>query len=96
MYLYNDGNNTFKLTNKGIENIKRYITELKEKRKEILDAGKDTANETEIPEVRDIFIDAVGFGFDEYGEAFNGWGVTDHYDADYPIFLKLGDDVEII
>jgi DNA-binding PadR family transcriptional regulator len=93
---YNDGNNIYKLTDKGIKNIERYISELKAKRKEILDAGLDTADETNIPTVSDIFIDAIDLGFDEYGEAFNGWGVTDNYDADYPIFLKLGEDIEQI
>ena len=93
---YNDGENVYKLTDKGIANIEMYIREMQAKKKEILDAGLDTADETNIPTVSDIFIDAIDMGFDEYGEAFNGWGVTDNYDADYPIFLKLGDDVEII
>jgi len=93
---YNDGNNIYRLTDKGIRNIEMYIAELQAKRKEILDAGKDTADETNIPTVSDIFIDAMELGFDEYGEAFNSWGVTDNYDADYPIFLKLGEDIELI
>lgn len=81
------------LTDKGREECEIYISELKAKRKEILDAGIDTADETNIPTVEDIFNDAIDLGFDEYGEAFNGWGVTDNYDADYPIFLKLGIDI---
>lgn len=93
---YNDGKNVYKLTDKGMQNIEMYIAELKAKRKEILDANKDTADETNIPTVSDIFIDAMEFGFDEYGEAFNNWGVTDNYNADYPINLKLGEDIELI
>lgn len=81
------------LTDKGREECERYIAELKAKRKEILDAGLDTTDETNIPTVEDIFDDAIDLGFDEYGEAFNSWGVTDNYDADYPIFLKLGIDI---
>lgn len=93
---YNDGNNIYKLTDKGIRNIEMYIAELQAKRKEILDAGLDTADETNIPTVSDIFIDAMDLGFDENGEAYNGWGVTDNYDADRPVLLKLGRDVELI
>jgi len=94
--IYKDGENVYRLTDKGIRNIERYIAELQAKRKEILDAGLDTADETNIPTVSDIFLDAMDLGFDEYGEAFNSWGVTDNHDADYPIFLKLGDDIEQI
>ena len=93
---YNDGNNVYRLTDKGIRNIETYIAELEAKRKEILDAGLDTAEETNIPTVSDIFIDAMELGFDEYGEAYNGWGVTDNYDADRPVLLKLGRDVELM
>lgn len=38
----------------------------------------------------------MDLGFGEYGKAFNGWSVTDNFDADYPIFLKLGVDIEKI
>lgn len=93
---YNDGNNIYRLTDKGIRNIEMYIAELQAKRKEILDAELDTADETNIPTVSDIFIDAMDLGFDENGEAYNGWGVTDNYDADRPVLLKLGRDVELI
>lgn len=93
---YNDGNNIYRLTDKGMRNIEMYIAELQAKRKEILDAGKDTADETNLPTVSDIFIDAMDFGFDENGDAYNGWGVTDNYDADRPVLLKLGRDVELI
>ena len=93
---YNDGNNIYRLTDDGIQNIETYIAELKAKRKEILDAGLDTADETNIPTVSDIFIDAMDLGFDEDGEAYNGWGVTDNYNADRPVLLKLGRDIELM
>ena len=86
----------YKLTDVGIHNIGFYIEELKAKRKEILEAGKDTADDTTIPTFIDIFMDCVQEGFDEDGESYNSWGVTDHYDADYPILLKIGRDVELI
>ena len=93
---YNDGNNIYRLTDKGIQNIETYIAELQAKRKEILEAGLDTTDETNIPTVSDIFIDAMDLGFDEDGETYNGWGVTDNYDADRPVLLKLGRDVELM
>lgn len=32
----------------------------------------------------------LDFGIDEDGEIYNGYGVTDHYDADRVLGLKLG------
>lgn len=58
----------------------RYIRELELKRKEILDAGKDTAEETNIPTLDDILSDIEAFGLNIYREYINGWGVTDNYD----------------
>ena len=70
-----------------------YIKELESKRKEILDAGKDTANTTTIPSLSDIEEDVNFIGLDENGEYYNGWSVTDHYEADYPLLLKLSRDI---
>ena len=95
-YKYYDGAVCYKLTDDGIKNIDRYIEGLKAKRKEILDAGLDTANETEIPLVADIFIDAMGFGIDDDGTVYDSWGVTDNYDADSPICLELGKDFVVV
>jgi len=81
------------LTENGLENIQCFIKNLQAKRKEILDAGQDTADDTNLPDVEDIFTDAVENGFDEDGESYNCWGVTDNYDSDGPVVLKLGKDV---
>lgn len=82
-------------TEKGKEKVKAYIKELEAKRKEILDAGKDTADDTYIPTLEDILDDA-SYWFDEKNrEYFNSWGVTDNYDADGAICLILGEDIEI-
>ena len=80
----------FVLTNKGIKTSQLYIKELKAKRKEILDAGRDTCEETELPDVEAIESDLNFFA--ENGEYLNGWGVTDHYESDYPLCLQEGDD----
>lgn len=83
----------FKLTERGKEKCETYIAGLKAKQKEILDARIDTADETSVdytPE--ELFDDLLDFGIDEDGEIYNGYGVTDHYDADYPLGLKLGVD----
>ena len=82
----------YKLTEKGIKECERFITECNAKRKEILDARLDTVDYTEIPTVEDIEDDINVFGVDEEGDYFNGWGVTDNYNSDYPIGLTLGID----
>ena len=81
------------LTEEGLRKVKQYVKELDAKRKEILDAGKDTIDETPNPvTVEDIEEDINFTGIDEDGEYYNGWYVTDNYDADYPISLMLGVD----
>ena len=82
-------------TEKGREKVKAYIKELEAKRKEILDAGKDTADDTYIPTLEDILDDASYWFVVEHGEYCNNWGVTDNYDADNAICLILGEDIEI-
>lgn len=81
----------FKLTEHGKELCEMYITELKAKRKDILDAGIDTAYETELPTVQDIEND-INWQDVVEDDYYNGLGVTDHYDSEYPLGLKLGED----
>lgn len=87
-------NRSWKLTLKGKANANLYIRELEAKRKEILDARKDTAKNTNIPTIEDIEDDVNLIGVDDEGEYYNGWAVTDNYDADYPLLLKTGRDLE--
>ena len=82
----------YKLTDKGRAECEWYIRELQAKRKEILDARLDTAEETVIPTVEDIESDIAFTGLDEEGSYYNSWGVTDTYDADAPLSLQLGVD----
>ena len=82
-----------KLTERGKKRASAYISELEAKRKEILDAGKDTAIETNLPTVEDIEQDLRWFAeLDEDGEYWNCWGVTDNYSADTPLTLAYGQD----
>ena len=79
-----------KLTKQGKEKVAAYREELKAKRKELLDAGKDTAGRTVLPNERTIIDDIEA-------EAVNGvyestWGVTDNEDADRPLILLGGTD----
>lgn len=79
-----------KLTKQGKEKVAAYREELKAKRKELLDAGKDTAGRTVLPDERTIIDDIEA-------EAVNGvyestWGVTDNEDADRPLILLGGTD----
>lgn len=79
-----------KLTQTGEHKVKFYIKTLESKRKEILDAGKDTANETKLPTIEDIITDIEAF--EENREYLNNWGVTDNYDNDFSLWLERGED----
>lgn len=82
------------LTETGRRNVERYIRELESKAKEIIDAGKDTSDNTTLPTCEDIINDVKWVGLDDDGEYYNGWSVTDHYEADYPLLLKYGRDLK--
>lgn len=60
-------------TKNGKIKVDIFIAELKAKRKEILDAGKDTADETVIPDAADI-LDDIEWSVDENGEYCTTWG----------------------
>ena len=63
------------------------------KRKEILDAGIDTADETELPTAQDILDDVnTSVGLDEENEYFDSWGITDHFNS-HPLSLVVGEDI---
>lgn len=70
----------FVLTERGKQTAEKFIAELKALRKELLDAGKDTADETTIPDVEDIQCDIEFIGLDPDMEYCNGWGATDNSD----------------
>ena len=85
----------YELTPQGRKKCERYLKELQAKRKEILDAGIDTVHETSIdytPE--ELLEDVLLFGIDEDGDAWNSYGVTDHYSYEFPLNLRLGEDFE--
>lgn len=70
-----------------------FIRKCEAERKEILDAGIDTADETELPTAQDILDDVnTGVGLDEENEYFDSWGITDHYNS-HPISLVIGEDI---
>lgn len=78
------------LTETGMEKVAWYLQELRAKRKEILDAGKDTAFYTDLPTISDILSDIESFEEDD--EYYNNWGVTDNVDGDEALNLKRGKD----
>ena len=82
----------YKLTEKGTKVVKDYIAEMEAKRKEILDAGLDTVNYVKIPTIEDIVADIHWIGVDITNQYYNGWCVTDNYDADSPLVLNLDED----
>lgn len=81
------------LTDHGKAMVKAYLAELKAKRKEILDAHKDTAD-MELPTEEDILQDVACF-VDEDGDYVNNWSVTNNYDGDNPLSLQEGKDFVI-
>lgn len=88
----------YKLTEQGRAKCEEYIRELKAKRKEILDAKLDTANNTFVDfTVDEIFEDVIENSMcDEDGILSNGYGVTDHYDADTWLRLDLEKDYIVV
>ena len=71
----------FTLTVRGIEEVKCFISECRALKKEILDAHKDTCENTTLPTIDDILSDInYGVGVDEDDQYYNSWGVTDNYD----------------
>jgi len=77
----------------GYRTVKRFIAECAAKRKEVLDAGIDTADETELPTTQDILDDVnEGVGLAEDNEYYNCWGITDHYSS-HPLSLFVGEDI---
>lgn len=77
----------------GYRTVKRFIAECAAKRKEVLDAGIDTADETELLTTQDILDDVnEGVGLDEDNEYYNCWGITDHYNS-HPLSLVVGEDI---
>ena len=83
----------YDFTVNGYRTVKRFIAECAAKRKTILDAGIDTADETELPTTQDILDDVNdGVGLDEDNEYYNCWGVTDHFGSQ-PLALIVGEDI---
>jgi hypothetical protein len=81
------------LTEKGRENVTWFIKECAAKRKEILDAGIGTADDTNLPTEEDIVSDLnYGEGIDEDGDYYNSWGVTDNYAYDLMLELSIDED----
>ena len=64
------------------------IYDFGEKIKEILDAAKDTADDTELPDIEALVEDALFFGPDEDGLCFN---LTDNYASDRPFVCTVID-----
>lgn len=81
----------YRLTEEGRRKAEQYIRSLHDKQKEILDTGKDTADDITLPTVEAI-EDDIELCEDDDGTSWNCWPVSDHYDADLPICLVKGVD----
>lgn len=83
----------FILTPIGREKVANFIKECEAKRKEILDAGLDTTDDTVLPDEEAILGDVNhGVGLDEDWDYYNMWGITDSYDSD-TLGLSVGIDL---
>ena len=80
----------YALTANGKQKVRNFIAECNALKKEVLDAGKDTAAETNIPTEEDILSDIEYWFEDGDSGYFNNWGVTDNYDLG--INLYYGED----
>lgn len=83
---------TYRLTAEGKVKSQRYISQLIAYRKEILDAGLDTADDTPVPTIEDIECDIDEFEDEEGNEYCNCWGATDEYVLNESLWLKYGED----
>ena len=86
------------ITPEGEKKLRAFIEECKAKRKEILDAGIDTADETNLPTYDDIISDMEwDYGtYDESNDYCNCWGVTDNYNSDLPLFMQFNMDFIVL
>ena len=88
----------YRFTADGKNAVSAFIDELNEKRKEVVDAGKDTCDDTELPTESDILSDIGEFEeFDEAHHEFfysNGWGCTDN--TDFGITLQRNKDYIVV
>lgn len=83
---------SFLLTEKGVAAAKIFISDCEAFRKSIIDAGIDTADETELPSIGDIEDDINFTELDDTtGDYYNCWGVTDNYNSEV-ISLRPGID----
>lgn len=87
-----DMKTTYRLTAEGKTKAQRYIDELLAYRKEILDAGLDTADNTPVPTFEAIECDIDEFEDEEEDEYYNCWGATDEYTLNEALCLKYGED----
>lgn len=79
------------MTETGKQKVKDYIAKLAEKRKEILDAGLDTAKECMLP-TEAMLIDIIKSKRKEKTVSFSAWGITDYKNCLLPITFTKGVD----
>lgn len=82
----------YKLTEKGKKKVQHFIRECVALQKEVVDAGKDTANETYLPTEVSILED-IEYWEDDDGIYNNSWAVTDNY---YDLPLELIKNIDFI
>lgn len=84
---------TYELTENGRKKIHDHLEDLKAQRNQLFYSGEDTVDETSLPNEEEMFYELVNDGFNEKGESFNCWEITDHHCSKRGIALTLGKDV---
>lgn len=67
---------------------------MEDEQKDILDAHKDSADCTKLPDYEDV-EDDIKYNEDDYGDGYEYveyWGVTNHYDSEFVLSLVRGID----
>ena len=78
----------FRLTEQGKRHIEHFIADCEALKKDILDAKKDTADDTTLPTAEDILADMKCWYVDGDEYYYSVWGITDNYSRD--IALEYG------
>ena len=81
------------LTEHGERIVEAYLVKLRAKRKEILDAHKDTAD-MNLP-TKEVILDDIEYFLEEMGGYINSWGATDTFNANTRLSLHQGVDFVI-
>lgn len=86
---------SYAFTETGAKEIKSWWIDALAKKKDIMDAGIDTDDNTHFPDADEVYEDVLSDFYefvDDEGDYYNCWGLTDNYDTEM-LALSVGSDV---